>query len=299
MFDIVDLRTIRAVSAASSLAAAARSLDVTPPAVSQRLAHLESRLGLKLVDRGQGILRLTAEGELMAARAEAILKDLQNLEGDLAERRGAIAGPLRVVAPFGYGRLHVAPSIASFVIEHDEVVPTLFLTDDPRGAMRAGPWDLLIHVGRLPDLGVIQRKLASNRRLLCASPLYLERYGTPSSPDELRNHRCGVIREDQADVTLWNLTSDSGERQSVRIDPAFDSNDGEVVRGWAVDGLGIVERSGWSVEEDLKAGRLVEVLADWRLPDADVVALLNPRSVRASRTEAFLKHLASNQARAT
>lgn len=291
MLDIADLRFIHAVSSAPSLAAAARALEVTPPAVSQRLAQLEARLRLKLVERGAGLLRLTAEGEIMAMRAETILKDLVDLEGDLAERRGAMSGPVRVVAPFGYGRLHIAPLIASFALDNPEVTPSLVLTDDPLGAMRSGPWDLLIHVGRLPNLDVVQQKLAPNRRFLCASPRYLEQYGDPSSPHDLHNHRCGVVREDQADVTLWSLTGPKRERHSFRVKPAFASNDGEVIRSWAVAGLGIVERSEWSVVDDLEAGRLIRIMHDWRLPDADIVALLNPRSVRASRIDAFLKHL--------
>jgi len=291
MIDLADLRFIQAVSRAASLAATARALDVTPPAVSQRLAQLETRLKLKLVERGAGVLRLTAEGEMMAMRADAILKGLFDLEGDLAERRGAMSGPLRIVAPFGFGRLHVAPLIGSFFLENPEVSPTLTLTDDPRGAMRSETWDVLIHVGRLPDLDLVQRKLADNRRLLCASAGYLERSGKPSVPADLSRHRCGVIRENQADVTLWALTGPGRKRVSVRIQPAFASNDGEVIRGWALAGLGIVERSEWSVADDLQSGRLLRVLPDWSLPDADIVALLNPRSVRASRVEAFLAHL--------
>lgn len=291
MIDLADLRFIQAVSRAPSLAATARALDVTPPAVSQRLALLEARLKLKLVERGTGALRLTAEGEMMAMRADTILKGLVDLEGDLAERRGAMSGPLRVVAPFGFGRLHVAPLIGSFSLENPEVNPILTLTDDPRGAMRSETWDVLVHVGRLPDLDLVQRKLAANRRFLCASPDYLGREGHPAAPSELARHRCGVIRENQADVTLWALDGPAKKRVSVRIQPAFASNDGEVIREWALSGLGIVERSEWSVAEDIRAGRLLRVLPKWSLPDADIVALLNPRSVRASRVEAFLNHM--------
>lgn len=292
MIDIADLRLIQAVAAASSLAGAARTLDVTPPAVSQRLAQLEARLRLKLVERGAGGLRLTAEGELMAHRADAILGDVSTLADDLAQRRSTVAGPLRVVAPFGFGRRHIAPQLAAFALRHPELTPTLSLTEDPRGAMRSDAWDVLIHVGRLPDLQILQRKLAPNRRFLCAAPGYFERCGRPVQPQDLRSHRCGVVREDQADVTLWSLAGPKGERQSIRVEPAFASNDGEVIRAWAIAGLGITERSEWSIAGDLHAGCLVKVLPDWSLPSADVVALLNPRTVRAARIDQFLAHLA-------
>ncbi|WP_395828205.1 LysR family transcriptional regulator [Elstera sp.] len=296
MLAITDLRFLYAISKARSLAAAARALDVTPPAVSQRLAQIENRLGLRLVERGVGGLHLTAEGELLASRGAVILSDLDELTDVLAERRSVVSGPLRVIAPFGFGRVHVAPPMASFALQHPEVTPSLILTDDPRGTMRIDGWDVLIHVGRLPDLDILQRKLATNRRLLCAAPDYGDRHGFPERPSDLRNHRCGVVREDQADVTLWSLTGPSGEKETIRIHPAFASNDGEVIRAWVLAGMGIVERSEWSVAADLREGRLISVLDQWGLPDADVIALLNPRSVRAARTESFVHHLAETLA---
>ncbi|KPU84232.1 LysR family transcriptional regulator [Marinosulfonomonas sp. PRT-SC04] len=277
-----------------SLAAAARALNVTPPAVTQRLAQIEQKLHLKLAERGASGLRLTAEGGLLAERGAAILNNLDGLAEELAERRDVVAGPLRIVAPFGFGRLKIAPLLAAFSLDHPELVPSLILTEDPRGAMRADPWDVLIHVGRLPDLGVVQKRLVSNRRLLCAAPSYVSRYGLPEAPNDLSAHRIGVVREDQADVTLWSLTDTKGAVKSVRIDPRFESNDGEVIRGWALEGLGIIERSEWSVAADLRAGRLLAVLPDWTLPNADVVALLNHHSVRTTRIEAFLSYLERN-----
>jgi len=291
MLSLTDLRFFQAVAAAPSLAAAARVLNVTPPAVTQRLAQIEQKLQLKLAERGPAGLRLTAEGGLLAERSAVILTDLDGLSEELAERRGAIAGPLRVLAPFGFGRLKVAPILAAFARGHPELTPSLTLTEDPRGAMRTNLWDVLIHVGRLPDLDMVQKKLAPNRRLLCAAPCYASRHGLPKTPNDLPTHRIGVVRENQADVTLWSLTCSNGDTELVRINPSFESNDGEVLRGWALDGLGIIERSEWSVSSDLREDRLLSVLPDWRLPDADVVALMNPRSVRAARIEAFVSHL--------
>ncbi|MBY6091521.1 LysR family transcriptional regulator [Maritimibacter alkaliphilus] len=296
MIDLSDLRFFGAIADAPSLAAAARALGITPPAVSQRLAQIEARLGLRLVDRGGGRLSLTAEGELLARRGAALLDAAGALSEDLALRRGALTGPLRVIAPFGYGRIHIAPLLADFMEAHPDVAPELTLAEDPRGAIRGSSWDVLIHVGRLPDLDMTQRFLAPNRRLLCAAPLYLEAAGRPRRPADLARHRCGVVREDQADVTLWQLSS-AEARQGVRITPAFACNDGEVVRDWALRGLGIVERSEWSVAQDIATGRLEQVLPGWQLPNADIVALLNPRSGRAVRVESFLTHLVTRLSR--
>jgi DNA-binding transcriptional LysR family regulator len=293
MIETPELRFFIAVCSAQSLAGAARSLNVSPPAVSQRLANIESKIGLKLIERNAGFLRLTAEGELIAKKAVTILQELDDLTENLAQRREEVCGALRVVAPLGFGRIHIAPLMAHFSCKYPKITLDLKLTEDPRGTMRTDSWDLLIHVGRLPDLDIKQRKLAPNKRLLCAAPRYVDHHGVPSTPAELVKHHCGVIREDQADVSLWSLTSDKGDNLALRINPAFSSNDGEVVRSWAVAGLGIIERSEWSVATDLQAGRLIPILPDWSLSSADVIALVNPYTVRAARIEAFLEYLAT------
>lgn len=293
MLDVSDLRFLTALSAAPSLAAAARDLGVTPPAVSQRLALLEDRLRLRLIERGRGQLRLTTEGAYLVDRAKDILGKVESLAEEMSARAGRIEGPLHVIAPFGFGRLRVAPVLARFGDENPELRPVLSLSEDPVGAMNDGLWDLLVHVGRLPRLRITQRKLAPNRRLLVASAGYAKRVGLPQSPEDLPLHRIGVVRENRADASLWPLTGPGSIEMNLRVQPVFGCNDGEVLRAWALDGFGIVERSEWSVSADLRAGRLVRVLPDWSLPDADIVALLNPRAVRSLRIDKFVERLAS------
>ncbi|TMV78062.1 LysR family transcriptional regulator, partial [Thioclava sp. BHET1] len=224
MMDVADLRFLVALATAPSLAAAARGLGVTPPAVSQRLALIEARLHLRLIERGRGPLRLTAEGAHLVERARAILFDIDALTEDMNARAGRIEGPLRVIAPLGYGRLRVAPILMRFAAEHPGLRPDLVLSDAPLAAMRAGPWDILVHVGRLPDLGITQRHLAQNGRRLVCSADYAARHGLPERPDQIAAHRVGVIREDQADVTLWRLSRAAGEGVALRISPAFTCN---------------------------------------------------------------------------
>ena len=293
MTDISDLRFLTALSAAPSLAAAARNLNVTPPAVSQRLALLEDRLHLRLVERGRGHIRLTAEGAHLVYRAKGILGDMESLSDEMSALANRIEGPLHVIAPFGFGRLRVAPVLARFGHENPELRPTLSLSEDPAGAISDGLWDILVHVGRLPHLRITQRKLAPNRRLLVASGAYANRFGLPKNPEDVSAHRIGVVRENRADATLWPLTGPSGIEVNLRIQPVYACNDGEVLRTWALDGFGIVERSEWSVSDDLSAGSLIRVLPHWSLPDADIVALLNPRAVRSLRIDRFVDRLMS------
>lgn len=299
MIDTQDLRFFATIAQAPSLAAAARQLNVSPPAVSQRLQALEERLSLRLVERSGRGLRLTAEGEILYHRSKGILETLQDLRDDLSERRDMAVGTLRVVAPLGFGRAHIAGEMAALRRHHPAVSLSLTLSDAPYHAIRQDSWDVLIHIGSLPDSGLTQRKLAGNRRILCAAPSYLAQIdpsqgptqGPPQGPTDLRHLDCGVIRENDADTTLWSFRNRESETEAVRIHPSFESNDGTVIRDWALAGLGIVERSEWDVAADLDAGRLVEILPGWTLPDADITALLGPRHQRTARVELFLEAL--------
>ena len=288
MISTQDLQFFAVVASAPSLAAAARALDVTPPAVTQRLRQLEHRLQVRLVERSSRRLRLTEEGALLADKGAAIVGDIEAIVDELSRRRSRVTGCLRVAAPFGFGRVHIAPAMALARARHPELDLRLWLFEDPAGSLNADNWDVLIHVGPLADSRLTMRRLAPNRRILCAAPAYLDERGRPDHPDDLAGHDCGVIREDQADVSLWSFTARGGATQTVRIHPRFASNDGMVVRDWTLAGLGLALRSEWDVADSLRDGRLVELLPDWRALDADVVALLGSRSERLARTDAFL-----------
>lgn len=283
-----DLKFFTVIAGAPTLAAAARALDVTPSAVTQRLRQLELRLKVRLVERSSRRMRLTEEGALLAERGGAILGGIDEILDELGRRTDRVTGCLRVAAPFGFGREHVAPAMAAMKVRHPDLELLLWLFEDPASSLTAANWDVLIHVGPLKESLLTMRRLVPNRRILCASPAYLERHGRPCDPEDLAAHRCGVIREDQADVSLWRFADAQGQERTIRIRPSFSSNDGQVVRDWAEAGLGIVVRSEWDVGDALRAGRLVELLPGWRLPDADVVALLGSRTERLTRTAAFL-----------
>jgi DNA-binding transcriptional LysR family regulator len=293
MLDANDLRFFVAIAAAPSLAAAARALNVSPPAVTQRLRALEDRVGVYLLDRSGRGLTLTDEGELLAERGRDLLGAFDDLSEALAERRGQVTGHLRIVAPFGFGRHHVAPVVAAFRTSHPGVRIDLRLSDR-LGRMPPETWDLAIHVGEIKDTtpSLTVRHLAPNERILCAAPAYLARRGAPRTPLELRDHSCIALRENDEDVTLWRFHSgDSGEER-VRVEPELASNDGEVARCWALAGLGVLLRSEWDVADDLRAGRLLRLLHSHTLPSAPVVALLGSgRRARAARTERFLDAL--------
>lgn len=287
MLSSEDLQFFLTLAASRSLADAARTLNVTPSAVTQRLGGLERKLDIRLIDRAGRRMALTDEGELMAARARKICDELGGLADALASRRRVVAGHLRVLAPLGFGHRYIAPAIVQVRREWPEVTATLTLSDRPISQAEES-WDVMIHIGELRDSALVMRRIAGNRRVLCAAPAYLRRRGVPQRPEDLRNHDCIALRENDEDVTLWRFTGGGGAVSNVRVEPALASNEGGVVRDWALDGMGVMARSEWDVAGHLRDGTLTELLPGWRLPDADVVALLPSRKAQSARTTYFL-----------
>ncbi|MGO1117699.1 LysR family transcriptional regulator [Rhodovibrionaceae bacterium A322] len=290
MLNTEDLRFFAKLATAGSLADLARQLDVTPPAITQRLKQIETKAGVRLVDRTARRLALTHEGELIVVRAHEILNALDDLTDDLTIRRDAVAGHLRVRAPLTFGRCYVAPVVAEFQEIYPETQVDLFLSDRPNITTDERV-DVILHIGDLPNSSLRMRRLASNKRILCASPAYLSRAGEPQTVAELRRHSCIALRENNEDVTLWRF-SHNGRTTHIRINPKLSCNDGEVARNWALEGRGIVLRSEWDVAQPILDGRLKRILPNYSLPDADVVALLNHQQGRAARVDRFLELMA-------
>lgn len=289
MLSSEDLRFFCAVASQPTLAATARVLHVTPSSVTQRLQGIEEKLGLRLLDRFGRRVTLTDEGELLAARAKLILAEMDALHEALGDRKNDMVGRLRILAPLGFGNAWVAPLAARFQAEHPLLSVELELSDQPNLAAGEG-WDIVVHIGALRDSTLRRQVLAKNRRLLCAAPSYLERHGMPRSTAELRQHRCLMLRENAEDMSLWRLRAPGEpDYEMVRIHPALSSNDGRVVKQWALDGYGIMQRSSWDIAQELRQGKLVQVLPGYAAPDADIVALLGAHHGRRSaRTERFL-----------
>ena len=285
-----DLAFFAVLADSRSLAEAARKLNVTPPAVSQRLQALEARAGVQLLDRTGRRSSLTDEGALVAAHGRMVADTIDALAEALGDRTSKVSGHLRVAAPHGFGRLHVAPVAEAFARTHAGVTISLELSDHP-GAQLIESCDVVIHIGPAGPPNQIMTTLAPNRRILCASPAYLEHAEPIAEPGDLARHRCLVVRENNEDVTLWRFSAARRDPVTVRTNPVMSSNDGAVVRDWALAGMGIAIRSEWNVADDITQGRLRAVLPGWEVPGADVVAMLGSRRGRSARTTAFLAML--------
>ncbi|HAS6152815.1 TPA: LysR family transcriptional regulator [Vibrio vulnificus] len=292
MLSSQDIEFFITVAGSRSLAAAARKLNVTPPSVSQRLQNIERKLGVKLVDRNARLTSLTTEGEVLASKGQQLLKDLEHLTQDVSDKKLAISGKLKLVSSLGFGEKHIAPLAVEFQALYPSLHIELFLSDIPKWSTLNSP-DIMFYIGYLQDSGLKRIVLSKNRRLLLASPKYLESAPPLEEPKDLEIHRCIALRENDEDATMWRLThKDTQNDTSVRVVPVLSSNVSRVTKNWCIDGQGIIQRSEWDVKDELKNGKLVRILPEYQLQDADIVALLSSDQFhRSQKVTAFLDYV--------
>lgn len=291
MLTFADLELVTAISAGGSLSEAARKLRVTTAALSMRLRKLEGELGLKLASRESRCLVLTEDGERLAEEGKRLLHSLEELSESMIADDHQLQGKLRLSAPFGFGRLRLAPILARFAKLHPKLKIELDLKETPWPDRNS--CDAVIHIGAISDSSWTAQVLASNERWLCASPAYLKKQGIPEKPGDLASHRCICIRENDEHVTLWHLHKKT-KSQSVRIAPSMTTNDGGVARRWAESDLGLVLRSQWDVAESIANGVLVRVLSDWQFDTAPILLLIPTRKNRSLKVQMLSSFLSSS-----
>lgn len=275
-----------------SFSATARELGITTPAVSKRLAQMEARLRVQLLNRTTRRISLTPEGETYLAHARRILAEIDDMEQLVSGAASAPQGLLRVNATLGFGRSHIAPLISEFIKLHAQVQVQLQLSVDPP-PLTEDAFDVCVRFGELPDARVLARYLAPNRRLLCATPAYLASHGTPRVPNDLARHNCIGIRQGGEAYGTWRLSQ--GKRtETVKVRGNLSTNDGEIAVNWALDGHGILMRAEWDIAKYLRSGRLLQVLENHHLPPADIHAVYPQRHQTSVRVRAFVDFLAGH-----
>lgn len=284
-----DLRLFVRVAAQPSFAEAARALGVSKAQVSKRIAVLESALQVPLFHRGPRSLSLTAQGQVALDGARRVLDELDQLGESLHHERAAATGLLRLCSSTGFGSRHLGPALSALAARQPGLQIQLELLDRRVDLVDEG-FDLDLRVGQVHEGHLVARRIAHNRRVLCASPAYLARAGLPRTLDALARHACIPIRERDQDFGLWELDGPGGLAR-VRVGGPLSANHGGVARQWALDGHGVILRSMWDVHEDLAAGRLVRVLPGWSQA-ADVWAVSPVRVSSAGRVRACVEFLA-------
>jgi DNA-binding transcriptional LysR family regulator len=286
ILSLSDYDLFARIVAAGSLSAAARTLSLSPAQVSKRLAALEHRLGVQLVHRTTRRLTLTAAGERFHVDITKALHAIEEAENRLGGIRDEPSGPLRVSAPTSFGRLHIAPHLHRFVEDHPRVELEFDLSDG-KVDLFGGYYHLAVRITSDIPASLAAHRLGQNRRILCASPSYLDRHGTPHRIEDLSDHTLLA-----ADGQLpWRLESDQG-RRTIEGHSTVRTNSSEIVRELALGGGGIAFRSLWDVHDDLRAGRLLPILPDWGAPADLGIYAVHPKAAAVSAaTAAFVAFL--------
>ena len=291
MAKLKQLESFVSVVARGSLTAAALAEGVAPAIMGRRLDALEERLGVKLLVRTTRRIALTHEGSAFLEDCQRLLADLANAEASVSAGGVKASGHLRITAPAGFGRRHVAPLVAKFREHHADVTITLNLSDRVVDLAGEG-FDCAVRVGDLPDSSLVSVRLADNRRLCVATPRYLKRHGTPQHPGELSRFDCLSLSSDASQTRGWAFKVD-GELIHLKPGGPLDCSDGQVLHDWCLAGYGIAWRSTWEVESEIAAGRLTPVLEDFAAPPNGIYAVFPQRKHLPLRVRLwidFLKH---------
>lgn len=270
-----QIESFVAVAIKGSLTAAANAEGVAPAVIGRRIDALEERLGVKLLVRTTRRITLTHEGSAFLEDSQRILAELATAEASVAEGGIKASGHLRITAPAGFGRRHVAPLVPRFLATHPDVSLSLNLSDRVVDIVNEG-FDCAVRVGDLPDSSLVSVRLAENRRMCVATTDYLRRHGTPKSPADLAKHRCLLLSSDASQPRGWAFTID-GKVVHVRPAGTLDCSDGQVLHDWCAQGLGIAWRSTWEVGDEVSGGRLLAVLEEFAAPPNGVYAVFPQR----------------------
>lgn len=285
---IPDVEVFSAIAQSGSLSAAARRLGLTPMTVSRRLASLEGELGVRLFHRTTRSVSLTAEGETFLPFAATLLEASEGARISLKSYAGTASGVLKVTAPTVFGQSVIMPLIPALLEEHPALRVDLTLSDSIVDIVGLGI-DVAIRIATLRDSALIARPLAPNPRVLCASPMYLERHGVPTTMDALLSHRRIALHG----MPYWPFLRD-GEAVAIQAQGVFSANSVEAVRTASRQGLGVAMLTYWDVRDDVEAGTLHLIeLEDVSPEQLFITAILPTRQHVPQRVGVFLQHLQS------
>lgn len=289
-----QLKSFVAAATLGSLSAAARAEGVAPAMMGRRINALEARLGIKLLLRTTRRLTLTSEGSAFLEEAQRILRDLHDAETRIAQGGVNPSGHLRISAPAGFGRRHVAPLLPDFIATYPDVTLALDLSDRLVNLIEEG-YDCAIRIGELDDSQIVGRRIADNKRVIVAAPSYLGQHGRPNTPADLAQHNC-LSFGDQGNQSRGWLLAEDGQVKAIRVKGSLACSDGSILHQWALAGYGLAWRSLWEVREDLETGRLVSVLDEYAAPANGIFAMLPERKHLPLRVRLFIDMLRAHYA---
>ena len=289
MNELDNWRVFLAVAETGSFAGAARTLELSVPTTSKRIAALEQSLGTPLFHRTSRRISLTSAGEELLPEIRLHLRAIEGLSSQLKDRDGPLCGPIRLTAPISFSQVALRDPLVTFMKTWPDVRVDLRLSDR-RIDVVEGSYDLAIRIGELSDSSQRVIKICDIARLMVASPAYLDARGEPQVPADLWNHDC-IRMSHVPEPGRWPLEHPEQGRQIVDIASRFSVDNGDLARAAAIDGIGIVVLPEFFVQSDIEEGRLAEVLKPWSMAPIALNLVMPPSRLRARRTQALIDHL--------
>lgn len=288
MDKFLEMQTFVSVVEAGSFVGAADALAMSKPAVSRHVGELETRLGVRLLHRTTRRLSLTTEGEAFYARCQEVLAAVEAAEGEITSQSEVVSGVIRINAPVTFGVMHLAARWGDFAARHPQVSLEVTLSDRVVDLVDEG-YDLAIRIAQLPSSSLVCRKLASTRMVLCASPDYLRREGTPAHPAELSRHKVLAY-------SYWSMRDEwsfAGPQGNVTVTthPWLRTNNGDTCRMGALQHQGVILQPSFLVSDDLLSGRLVELLPEYRSISLGIYAMCPTRRLLAPKVRRMIDFL--------
>ncbi len=288
--ELIDLRVFCCVARLSSFVAAAQELGISPAYVSKRIAELEQCLGVKLFHRTTRQVRISEQGEIAYTWARKILDDIEGMTNEVSNTKVEPSGSLRVSTTLRLGRNHVSPILSMLGKRFPHLDIWLELVSTRMDMIDEGI-DIDVRVGEVHEPHLIAHRIVKSERILCAAPEYMESHGAPTTVQELAHHECLLFRGRDQAFGVWRLNGPSG-MESIKVTGRVGSNQGDIVRNWALDGHGIIMLSDWDVADDLNDGKLVRVLPNHSQP-ADVMAVTTSRLASTAKIRYSMEFLIS------
>ena len=284
-----EMQTFVRVVEAGTLSAAADRMDIAKSAVSRRLADLEARLGVQLLNRTTRRINLTDSGRQFYLRCQQLLADLHESEQQVSHEHAELSGTIKIAAPLSFGIQHLSPVLDDFLKDHPELNLDLNLNDHMVNLMDEGV-DLGIRIGNLNDSSLIARRLAPSKLILCASPEYLELYGEPQHPEDLKLHK-GLSYSNISENQLWKFSQPDGTELSVRVPNRMRANNGDVLLQASIDGLGILASTTFIDYKAIRSGLLKPILCDYRIKEVSVYAIYPAQRHLPARVRVLIDYL--------
>lgn len=290
MDTLTSMKVFAAVVEAGSFTAASDRIEMSRAMVSKYVASLEARLGTRLLQRTTRKLKLTESGSAYFERCQQIIAAVIEAEEGALKLTTSPRGTLRLTMPLSFGILHMGPMISAYLKQFPEVKVDIQLTDRRVDLIEEG-FDLAVRIGSLVESGLIARKLASDSLVVCGSPDYFRQHGVPLTPADLARHNCLIYTYSRAGEE-WKMSGPDGHF-AVKVTGSLRANNGDMVKLAALGGVGLMRQPKFLVGEDIRAGRLVEVLTAYRDSDLGIYAVYPSRTYLSAKVRTFVDFMAA------